>query len=69
MQTNANGRLHNGRNVGAGSFGDVALREAINDGDIPGLACWSLVHPLELQVDTAQITTFCHLNMTFRVKA
>jgi imidazolonepropionase-like amidohydrolase len=24
------------RNVGAGSFGDVALRDAINDGDIPG---------------------------------
>jgi imidazolonepropionase-like amidohydrolase len=24
------------RNVGAGSFGDVALRNAINDGDIPG---------------------------------
>ena len=24
------------RNVGAGSFGDVALRDAINEGDIPG---------------------------------
>ena len=24
------------RNVGAGSYGDVALRDAINDGDIPG---------------------------------
>lgn len=24
------------RNVGAGSFGDVALRDAIDEGDIPG---------------------------------
>ena len=32
------------RNVGAGSFGDVALRDAINDGDIPGPRMLSLIH-------------------------
>ena len=56
------------RNVGSGSFGDVALRDAINDGDIPGPRMLVSGPPLALPGGIVQITTFFHLNTASSVR-
>ena len=56
------------RNVGAGSFGDVALRDAINDGDIPGPRMLVSGPPIGITGGIVQITTFFHLNTASPVR-
>ena len=46
------------RNVGASGYSDVALRDAINDGESRVPACWSAALPSASPADTATTTCF-----------
>ena len=51
------------RNVGAWGFTDVALRDAVNAGDVPGPRMLVSGMPLSITGDTS-ITTYCHGSIT-----